>query len=155
MGFQAILTSFLQLYFFLIKVFQEFKAGGQINRLYISVCQHLSRPLPKRAFGNIPLPQGGGDRGPIARRGGGNVRDIIADTSGSPQGSPRTPLGWLPVMCRRHVPVVYRSAQSQRPHLLKDLSLLPIYLVLRSRLIAPCLQVPLQVLIFVFILDQY
>ena len=35
------------------------------------------------------------------------VRDIIAVTLGSPQGSPRIPLGWLPVTCRRHVPVVY------------------------------------------------
>ena len=43
------------------------------------------------------------------------VRDIIAVTSGSPQGSPRTPLGRLPVTCRRHVPAVYRSPRSQRP----------------------------------------
>ena len=45
MGFQAILTSFFQSSFFLIKVFQGFKAGGQINRLYTSVYQHLSGPL--------------------------------------------------------------------------------------------------------------
>ena len=35
------------------------------------------------------------------------VRDIIAVTLGSPQGSPQTPLGWLLVTCRRHMPVVY------------------------------------------------
>ena len=144
MGFQAILASFLQLYFFLIEVFQEFKVGGQIDRLYILVCRHLSGPLLRRALGNIPLLQGGGDRGPIARRGGGKVRDIIADTSGSPQGSPWTLLRWLPVTCRRHVSVVYRSPRSQRPHLFKNLSFLRIYLVPRSCLIAPCLQVPLQ-----------
>ena len=35
------------------------------------------------------------------------VRDIIAVTLGSPQGSLWTPLGWLPVMCWRYVLVVY------------------------------------------------
>ena len=59
---------------------------------------------------------------------GGNTRDIIAVTLGSPQGSPQTPLRWLPVTCRRHVPVVYRSLRSQRPYLLKDSS--PIQFIL-------------------------
>jgi len=36
-----------------------------------------------------------------------SVRDIIAVTSSCPQDNLRTPLGWSPVTCRRHVPVVY------------------------------------------------
>src|SRR6266568_3987273 len=64
------------------------------------------------------------------------VRDIIAVTSGSPQGSSRVTLGWLSVTCRRHVPVVYSSPRSLRPHLLKDLSL-SIYLILQSCLCHP------------------
>ena len=52
------------------------------------------------------------------------VRDIIAVTSGSPQ-SPRTPLGWFPVTCRRHLPVVYIISvdsdprRENPPHLLQ------------------------------------
>ena len=106
MGFQAILTSFLQSHFFLIKVFQEFKVGGQIDRLYTSVCRHLSRPLLRGALKYPSITRwwrSGADR----KKGGGNVRDIITVTLGSSQGSPRTPLGWLPVTCRRYVPVVY------------------------------------------------
>ena len=57
------------------------------------------------------------------RKGGDNVRDIIAVTSGSPQGSSRVTLGRLSVTCRRHVPVVYSSPRSLRPHLPKDSSL--------------------------------
>ena len=106
MGFQVILTSFLQLRFFLIKVFQEFKAGGQIDRLYILVCRHLSGPLLRRAL-KYPSITKWWRSGANRKKGGGNVRDIIAVTLGSPQGSPQTPLGWLPVMYRRHVPIVY------------------------------------------------
>src|SRR6266705_2857503 len=64
------------------------------------------------------------------------IRDIIAVTSGSPQGSSRVTLGWLSVTCRRHVPVVYSSPRSLRPHLLKDSSL-SIYLVPQSCLCCP------------------
>src|SRR6266550_8472468 len=64
------------------------------------------------------------------------VRDIIAITSGSPQGSSRVILRWLSVTCRRHVPVVYSSPRSLRPHLLKDSSL-SIYLVPQSCLYCP------------------
>ena len=106
MGFQAILASFLQLRFFLIKVFQEFKVGGQIDRLYTLVCRYLSGPLLRRAL-EYPSTARWWRSGANRKKGGGNVRDIIAVTSGSPQGSPRTPLGWLPVTCRRHMPVVY------------------------------------------------
>ena len=106
MGFQVILASFLQSHFFLIEVFQEFKAGGQINRLYTSVCRYLSRPLLRRALEYLSTARwwrSGAD----CKKGGGNVRDIIAVTLGSPQGSPQIPFGWLPVTCRRHVPIVY------------------------------------------------
>ena len=106
MGFQAILISFLQSYFFLIKVFQEFKAGGQINRLYTSVYRHLSRPLPRRAL-EYPSTVRQWRSGADCKKGGGNVRDIIMVTLGSPQGSLWTPLRWLPVTCRRHVLIVY------------------------------------------------
>ena len=51
------------------------------------------------------------------------VRDIIAVALGSPQGNPQAALRWLTVTCQRHVPVVYSSPQSLRPHLLKDSSL--------------------------------
>ena len=122
MGFQAILISFLQSRFFLIKVFQEFKAGGQIDRLYILVYRHLSGPLLRRAL-EYPSTVRWWRSGANRKKGGGNVRDIIAVTLGSPQGGPQIPLGWLPVTCRRHVPVVYSSPRSQRPHLLKDSSL--------------------------------
>src|SRR6266568_7982436 len=64
------------------------------------------------------------------------VRDIIAVTSASPQGSSWVTLGWLSVTCRRHVPVVYSSPRSLRPHLLKDSSL-SIYLVPQSCLYCP------------------
>ena len=107
MGLLIILTSFLQLHFFLIEVFRSLKQGvRQIDRLYTLVCRHLSGPLPRRALeypSTVRWWRSGADR----KKGGGNVRDIIAVTLGSPQGSPWTPLGWLPVTCRRHVPVVY------------------------------------------------
>jgi len=50
------------------------------------------------------------------------VRDIIAVTSGCPQDNLRTPLGWSPVTCLRHVPVVYslynpKGLTSSRIHL--------------------------------------
>ena len=125
MGFQIILTSFLQLCFFLIEVFQEFKAGGQINRSYILVCRYLSGPLLRRALkypSTIKWWRSGADR----KKGGGNVRDIIAVILGSPQGSPRTPLRWLPVMYQRHVPVVYSL------HDPKGLTSLRIYLSYQS-----------------------
>ena len=106
MGFQVILISFLQLCFFLIKVFQEFKIGGQINRLYTLVCRYLSGPLLRRAL-EYPSTARWWRSGADCKKGGGNIRDIIAVTLGSPQGSPQTPLGWLLVTCQRHVPVVY------------------------------------------------
>ena len=106
MGFQAILASFFQLYFFLIKVFQECKVGGQINRLYTLIYQHLSGPLLRRDL-EYPFTAKWWRSGANRKKGGGNVRDIITVTSGSPQGSPRIPLRWLPVTCQRHVPVVY------------------------------------------------
>ena len=106
MGFQAILTSFLQLCFFLIKVFQEFKVGGQINRLYILVYQYFSGPLLRRAL-KYPSTARWWRSGADRKKGGGNIRDIIAVTLGSPQGSPWTPFRWLPVTCQRHVPIVY------------------------------------------------
>ena len=96
MGFLVILISFLQLSFFLIEVFQEFKAGGQINRLYTLVYRHLSGPLPRRALGNITLPQGGGDRGPIARRGGAILGILLR----SPQEALRAALGHPSDGCR-------------------------------------------------------
>jgi len=37
-------------------------------------CRHLSEPLPRRALHNPPLPQGGGDWGPTARRGEGQCK---------------------------------------------------------------------------------
>src|ERR1700729_1355364 len=88
--------------------------------------RYLSKPLPGRAL-IISLPQGNGDWGPTARRGGGNVRDIIAVTSGCPQDNPQTPLRWSPVTCRRHVPIVYslhdpRGLTSSRIRLLTNLS---------------------------------
>ena len=67
---------------------------------------------------------------------GKSVRDIIAVTSGSPQGSSRVTLRWLSVTCRRHVPVVYSSPRSLRPHLLKDSSL-SIYFIPQSCLCCP------------------
>ena len=112
MGFQAILTSFLQSYFFLIEVFQEFKAGGQINRLYTSVYRHLSGPLPRRAL-EYPFTARWWRSGANCKKGGGNVKDIITVTSGSPQGSPQTPLRQLPVTCQRHVPIVYSLYNSR------------------------------------------
>ena len=112
MGFQAILTSFLQSCFFLIKVFQEFKAGGQINKLYILVYQHLSRPLLRRAL-KYPFTARWWRSGANCKKGGGNVRDIIAVTLGSPQGSPQTPLRWLLVMYQRHIPIVYSLHNSR------------------------------------------
>ena len=142
MGFQAIFASFLQSCFFLIKVFQEFKVGGQIDRLYTLIYRDLSRPLLRRALNNLPTAKqwrSGADR----KKGGGNIRDIIAVTSGSPQGSPRTPLGWLPVTCRRHVPVVYSSPRSQRPHLLKDSSLYNLSCSTFTPLQPPVYKVPL------------
>ena len=106
MGFQAILASFLQLCFFLIKVFQEFKAGGQIDRLYTSVYRHFSGPLLRRAF-EYPSTARWWRSGADCKKGGSNIRDIITVTLGSPQGSPQTPLRWLPVTYQRHVPIVY------------------------------------------------
>ena len=142
MGFQVILASFLQLRFFLIEVFQEFKVGGQINRLYTSVYQHLSGPLPRRAL-KYPSTARWWRLGTDCKKGGGNIRDIITVTSGSPQGSPQTPLGWLPVTCQRHVPIVYslynsRGLTSSKIHLSHQSILFHVY-----AFIASCLQSPL------------
>ena len=143
MGFQAILASFLQLYFFLIKVFQEFKAGGQIDKSYTLVCRHLSGPFPRRALkypSTVRWWQSGADR----KKGGGQCQGYyyghLGKPSRQPSNTPRMVAGHMPEACARSI----QSPRSQRPHLLKDSSLLLIYLVPRSRLIAPCLQVPSQ-----------
>ena len=70
------------------------------------------------------------------------VRDIIAVTSGSPQGCSRVTLGWLSVTCRRHVPVVYSSPRSLRPHLLKGFASHQSILFLNRAFVAPYLQSP-------------
>ena len=143
MGFQAILISFLQLYFFLIKVFQEFKVGGQINRLYTSVYRHLSGPLLRRAL-KYPSTARWWRSGADYKKGGGQCQGYYYSHLRKPSGQPSD----TPQMVAGHVPEArtynIQSPRSQRPHLLKDLSLSPIYLVPRLRLIAPCLQVPLH-----------
>ena len=93
--------------------------------------------------------------GQLQERGGGNVRDIIAVTSGSPQGSPQTPLRWLPVTCRRHVPIVYRSPQSQRLYLLKDSSLIQSILFHIHTLQPFAYKSPHSQLLRVLLLNQY
>ena len=144
MGFQAILASFLQSRFFLIEVFQEFKAGGQIDRLYTLVCRHLSRPLLRRALDNLPLPQGGGDRGLIARRGGqckGYYCGHFGKPLGEPSDTPRMVAGYVPEARARSIQI---SSIPEASPPQGFVSLYIIYLVPRSRLIAPCLQVPLH-----------
>ena len=71
------------------------------------------------------------------------VRDIIADTSGCLQDNLRTPLGWSPVTCRRHVPIVY-SLHDPRGLTSSRIRLSHQSILFHNRvLIALCLQSPL------------
>ena len=125
MGLLVILMSFLQLCFFLIEVFQEFKAG--VRQLdYIQ--RHANTSLIP--FQDEPLiisyrkvmAIGGRSR----ERGGqykGSYCGHLVEPIGQPSVSPRLALRQSSVTCRRHVPVVYSSPRPLRPHLLKDSSL--------------------------------
>ena len=55
------------------------------------------------------------------------IRDIIVVALGYPQDSLQTPIRQSPVIYRGHVLLSIQSSQSQRPYLLKDLSLSLIY----------------------------
>src|SRR6266567_5157508 len=89
----------------------------------MTVCQHLFKPFLRQALNNLLYRKVMAIGGRSKERGGGNIRDFMAVTSGSLQGSPWLALRWSSVTCRRHAPVVYSSPRPLRPHLLKDLSL--------------------------------
>ena len=79
-----------------------------------------------------------------SQEGGGQCQGYYYNHFRKPSGQPSD----IPQMVASYIlearTCSIQSSRSQRPYLLKDSSLLPIYLILRSRLIASCLQVPLQ-----------